>query len=577
MKVRSSYKILFLVLVVLTIYFPAISGEVNSVDDVHIIDAYGINGNRSLKDILLPTGQFYYRPLIELTYLADNQLWGLDPSFMHLDNIVIHAVNVILVFLVAANVSAIIGGLTALPFVSSLFFALHPVNTEAISWIAGRTDPLAATFILGSILLLLKGGRSAHSVYVLSSAAVMVASFFIKETSVMLLPVSFIMVASLRQVDTLATTEQTAFRVKLIWIYASVIGVVLAGAALCVFWKPAGSGNAFSMVMLKSYDLIELLSLFSKAMGFYLKKLFVPYPLNFAIHSISDWYLPLGAIVPVFCAYMVYRRQLLTSFVLAGCMFIVPAIAAAAAGVNWTPVAERYLYIPTAFFSIGLTGLLLRSAEQMKCERWVYPCIGLLVIPLGWTTFERNFLWRDNLALYSDTVSKSPDFGDVHNELGIALLRKGRSKEAAEHFLLAEKLSKRQVIKEFARMNLLNMELQGKSPYERGDIIRRFIAERDYVPPGLLKLLRNTIQEILLTEKDGTRRVPLIKEMVGLNDRLYRETHDPVCLYNNGQLMLELGNREAALNLFRQAAVSAPSGAYYVSSARKLVERLENR
>lgn len=576
MKVRNSYKILFLVLVVLTIYFPAISGEVNSIDDVHIINAYGINGNRALKDIFSPTGQFYFRPLIELTYLADNHFWGLDASFMHLENVVIHTVNVILVFCLAAKVSVMVGGLPALPFVSSLLFALHPVNTEAVSWIAGRTDPLAASFILTSVLLLLKGGESERTIHIVFSLAAMLASFFVKETSVMLLPVSLVVMASQRPAGEPAAEGQTAFRARLIWMYASIMVVFAACISLRLFWRISGNNNAFSMVMLKNYDLGELLSFSAKAMGFYLKKLLIPYPLNFAIHSVSDWYLSLGAIVLLLSAYIFCRRGLLTSFLLAGFLFIVPAIAAAAAGVNWTPVAERYLYIPTAFFSIGASGLLLQLTAQMKIERWVFPSLGFLVLPVACTTFERNFLWRDNLALYSDTVRKSPDFGDVHNEFGIALLQNGRSKEAADHFILAEKLSKRHVIKEFARMNLMNMALQGKSPYERGDIIRSFIKERDYVPPELLKMLRNTIQEILLTEKEKNRRVLLIKEMVGLNDRLYRETHDPLCLYNNGQLMLELGNRETALSFFRRAVASASNGAYYMSSARKLVERLEH-
>jgi tetratricopeptide (TPR) repeat protein len=576
MKVRSFYKILFLLLVVLTIYFPAISGEVNTVDDVHIINAYGINGHRTLKDIFLPASQFYFRPIIELTYFADNLLWGLDASFMHLENIVFHAVNVLLVFCVATRVSAMAGGVPALPLLSSLLFALHPVNTESVSWIAGRTDPLAASFILGAILLLLTGIQSARATSVIASVALMLLSFFVKETSLMLLPVSLMMVASLQPKTSTTACKQSDFGKRIIWTYASVLALFTAFAAVRLFWKPAGSDNAFSMVILKGYDLLEMLVMATKAMGFYLRKLLMPYPLNFAIDSLSDGYLLLGAVVPLLCIYLVYRRELVTSFILAGVLFIVPAAVVAAAGINWTLVAERYLYIPTAFFSIGLSGILLRSVAQMKAERWVYPCLGLLAIPLAWTTFERNLLWRDNLALYGDTVKKSPGFGDIHNELGLALLKKGDREAAAQHFALAEQLSKRPKIREFARMNLLNVALQGKTPYERRDLIRSYMEEHEEVSPDLVKMLRNTIQEILYTEKERDRRAQLMQEMIGLNNRLYRDLHDPLCLYNNGQMMLALGNREAALQFLRQTVTMASPGVYYLASARKLLERLEN-
>ncbi len=156
MKVSHLHSLFFLCLVVLIIYYPAVSGIYNTVDDVHIIDAYGHNGHQTLKHIFIPGNQYYFRPLIELTYYFDNWAWGLNPSSMHLENILLHILNVILVYQIASNLKSWCGYSSALPFISALLFAIHPINTEAVCWIAGRTDPLAAVFILLSVLFLVR-------------------------------------------------------------------------------------------------------------------------------------------------------------------------------------------------------------------------------------------------------------------------------------------------------------------------------------------------------------------------------------------------------------------------------------
>ena len=575
MKVKTIYKVLFILVVALAAYFPAISKEVNTVDDVHIINAYGINGHRTLQDILLPNHQFYYRPLIELTYFADNYLWALDPSFMHLENVLFHALNIVLVFFLATKVSKAYGGLPGLPVTSSLLFALHPVNTEAVSWIAGRTDVLAASFVLISVLFLLSAVQTSRRQYVIASVVAMLFGCLVKETSIMLLPVSLIMIFSLQRAQHTVDIEQNSFTRSIVRMHFFLSTVFCACVALSFYWRPVTTDSALYMAFHRNYNITDLFALMFRVTGFYFKKLFFPYPLNFAIHVISSWYVILGMLVLLLCAYLLYKRELLSSLLSASLLFAIPAIVAAAAGVNWTPAAERYLYIPTAFLSIGISGMVLKITTQMHMNRWQYATLGSLFLPLAYTTFERNLLWRDNLALYSDTVRKSPGFGDIHNELGIALLKKGKREEAEQHFKLAEQLSQRPLIKEFARMNLLGMALESKSPYERKDKLVDYITEREYVPPDLLKLLRSCIQEILLTEKEKEKRAQLMQEMVALNERLYRDIRDPVYLYNNGQLMLEVGSRKEAIRLFRQAAALAPSDAYYLASSRKLVERLQ--
>ncbi|UCH93286.1 MAG: hypothetical protein JSV88_23820, partial [Candidatus Aminicenantes bacterium] len=90
----------------------------------------------------------YWRPMCLFSFYIDYQLWGLKPSGFHLFNILINTFNALLIFLVLY----ILINKIHYAFLGSLFFSIHPSHVEAVSWISGRTDLLAAFFILLAIL-----------------------------------------------------------------------------------------------------------------------------------------------------------------------------------------------------------------------------------------------------------------------------------------------------------------------------------------------------------------------------------------------------------------------------------------
>src|ERR1039457_1226707 len=103
LTVRPRLKLVLTLLIILAVYFQSISHPFSRFDDPGILDVYGLNSTLSWLDIITPGGGFYYRPFVNLSYWLDFQLWGMDPTFMHLENIVVHLVNVLLVFLIASR------------------------------------------------------------------------------------------------------------------------------------------------------------------------------------------------------------------------------------------------------------------------------------------------------------------------------------------------------------------------------------------------------------------------------------------------------------------------------------------
>src|SRR5205823_6369449 len=85
-----------------------------------------------------------YHPITWLSHMLDNQLFGPAPGPQHLVNLLFHALNSVLVFLVFQRMT---GHTWASAFLGAMF-ALHPEHVESVAWIAERKDVLSALFWL---------------------------------------------------------------------------------------------------------------------------------------------------------------------------------------------------------------------------------------------------------------------------------------------------------------------------------------------------------------------------------------------------------------------------------------------
>ncbi len=103
------------------------------------------------------SNELTYRPIVTLSYFIEYALWQLRPWGYHLTNIIIHTLNVYLVYCMAYRLfynrqSA---------FISAIIFSIHPIFSEAVNAISYREDLLSATFLLAAFILFLKSNRSA--------------------------------------------------------------------------------------------------------------------------------------------------------------------------------------------------------------------------------------------------------------------------------------------------------------------------------------------------------------------------------------------------------------------------------
>ena len=93
-----------------------------------------------------------YRPVVTLTYFIDYSLWQLRPSGYHLTNILIHSINVVLLYWLLLSLPVD----KEIAFLGALLFGVHPVQAETVNAISYREDLLIVTFILVSFVLFIR-------------------------------------------------------------------------------------------------------------------------------------------------------------------------------------------------------------------------------------------------------------------------------------------------------------------------------------------------------------------------------------------------------------------------------------
>jgi tetratricopeptide (TPR) repeat protein len=386
-------------------------------------------------------GGLYFRPLLTMTYVYDLFLWDASPLVMHIENILLHLLNSILVFELARRLLPLASRRSSyLPLLAALLFGLHPLNVESVAWISGRTDLLCATFVFLSAITTLKFKQIGQFRYLFVAIISLALGFLSKEIAIAFLPgAALILLARNGDAETKGVrkglTQAIAVLVTVVAIFfvyyfvrdhAFTSNSSLIGKTLSVFFN----------------DLYNSLFVILRAFGFYLKKIFLPFPLNFAIVAVDPLYELLAMPIIGFCLWLLTRRRMLSAFFLAGICLITPAFLIAFRYVAWTSYAERYLYLPLGFVIPALVCYFGQRASLLRPpQRKIALVVSiLLLIGMGGAVFHRAYVWRSNVRLFADTSEKSPSVKNVWNAYGAALYRAAEFEKALGCFEKASSL-----------------------------------------------------------------------------------------------------------------------------------------
>jgi tetratricopeptide (TPR) repeat protein len=568
------FKVLFIIFVSLGIYYPSIFGEENSVDDVRMITQILNTKDIDWKNIFLPESSlYYYRPVLWLSYVVDGLLFGCSTSIMHFENVLFHTFNGVLIYLITREILRIfkLEHDTNIPMFTSLFFIAHPINTEAVNWISGRTDLLAGFFVFIAFYIFLKSGI--YNIFGSFIASMFyLLGLFSKEVAIGLLPV-IIFFSLIRIVSFENKSVWGRFRKSIPFILITIIYFILRLHAS----NFSDTGIATVSKIQENTSFIIPLSGSIKAFGFYIKKLFIPIPLNFGIVEINrTLYFWFGIIFILILLYLfIFVRNLNSFLFFFAVSFFLPAIPVAISKMAWTPLAERYLYISS--FAVSLL-LILFFNKVITNKVMAFLIIFLIITGASIVTVNRNIIWQSNLTLYEDTIKKSPNFAPARNEYGIALAKKGYIEEARRQFEIAQNLTGDNKYKYLPVSNLAKLSTKNTSLEDQKERHIRLLLEcKD--PQTLRWLILEIIrinEEIILKEKDINKRKSLSKEIISYYKKLLEFEKNGFYYYRLGQYYMAVNDRKNAIESFKESVRLSPDQ-YFSEPARRLIKRLEEK
>lgn len=566
MNIRKSFQVMLLWMIVLGIFYPAIFAGLNSVDDQKMFYALEESPNIALLDWLRPGQSFYYRPLLSLTFRLDYLLWGQEVSFYHLENILIHGASATLMFFILRQlVSLQIPQQkdNEWPLIGALLFALHPIVTESVNWISGRTDLLGTFFVLSATLVLLQSALRRRLILVIAAAILLFCAIFSKEVMVFSVPAAAFLLWRW------SVGAPTPWRIKSLTVL--LMPFVFGGLAfIALRWLYYGVNADLDRLIFKYYySAYDTVRVFFKVLGFYGKKIVAPLPLNFAIMQVSDLYVWLGIVILIAAVWLFFLRRPATDLILVGWYLILPGILIALIGLAWTPLAERYVYLPSAFVVMGVA-LYGSSVPSQRVQKMLIVGLSLFLLPIGIATVNRNFIWQDNAKLYADSLSKSPEFAAMNNELGIALIDEGKLAQASQILQKGKQLKSASVLLYInqARIFMAQGDLVGA----RSEMMK-VCFDKNAADTEALKMLA-TIDEQRL--HNGGQSESIMRELLDTYQVLITKTKNPHLEYRVGQLLLSMGKHQDAADYFSRAYEHAPKNAYYREAAGKLVRKLKN-
>ncbi len=434
---------LLLILASTTVYFNSLKGSFQF-DDLPLIQSRWVE-NLETFEHHVRFSSFENRPVVLWTYALNNSLGKGQVFGFHLLNLTVHIGVTLLVFFILSQTQYLYPGkmpgpiafqTSGFPLATALLFALHPLNTDSVSYISSRSSLLATFFYLLTLYLFTRLFSRKNKVpkfnlhwglliLLLISAYMSIAAKLIAATLPVLIGLWYLaFIVSTRNPPFTEKFHQPKWVVSLLLF----VGAVLAGAYLL-----ADSGLYIAKDQgLELYGRMPYFLIQCKIIVFYYLKLFL-FPFHLNVDSglpfsspASDPFIFLAGLIIVAIFYGVLRARNLWLAIGFIWFFITLAPTSSIIPLNDLAVEHR-TYLP---LTLGLC-VVAGSGIYFKYWRWLFLLVLLPVFALG--TASRNNDWTSEINLWKDAARKNPHSTRTHNNVGKAYYEKGELALAAHH------------------------------------------------------------------------------------------------------------------------------------------------
>ncbi len=547
-------------------------------DDVYLTANPFLTAPDGLKRIWLSLDSpSQYFPLVFTTFRLEHALWGWNAAGYHWVNILLHASNALLIWILLRTLR--IPG----AWLAAVIFALHPVQVESVAWITERKNVLMGFFFLLSLIcwarFIRKQQRGRWWFY--AGTLLLYALALTSKTAACTMPAALLLLLWLKKkpIDLARIAQVTPF---------VLLGIAMGMVSIC--WERFHQGTQ-GQVFAVGYS--DRLLVAGRSIWFYLEKLVWPNELSFnyprwpisVAHPMD--YVWLGAVIAAALLICFLRRytgrsaEVAFLYFLATLSPVLGFIMLDTFRYSW--VADHYQYLaclgPIALFAAGVDIL---SQHYKRVVNWTIAIGGAaLLYSLGMLTWKQGAiyadeetLWRATLAVnpnswlahnslgirygqsgrrdeeiaeYEKAVTLDPDYAEAHNNLGNALAREGRAEEAVSEWDKAITLHPRMA---GVRGNIATLLLR----LGRTDEAISHLREELALEPNNT-VLKRTLGDLLASQNKPEEAIDNWKHAAE------DDPNDADTATNLGRALAESGQVQDGLIYLRRAAELTPQGA----------------
>ena len=435
---------LLLVLATLALYNSVTRAPFLNYDDqVYLTDNLQVRAGLTWKTVswaFRSSEQSNWHPITWLSHAFDCQIFGLNPQGPHTVNVLLHATNAVLLFLILEGAT----GFAWRSLIVAAFFALHPINVESVAWISERKNVLSMLFFLVAL--------AAYGWYVRRpgvgrylAVTFAYALGLMTKPQVITFPFALLLLdywplyrLGRRAAGPDGRSFESVSFWRLVWEKTPWFAMSAASAAITMkvqtnaaevnlpLWIHLGNAAiAYVKYVGKAFWPVDLAPLY-----------FHP-QLSISLPAAALSAIAIIAVSGVAVIYREHRPYFVGWFWFLGTL--VPMIGVVQVGIQ--AMADRYAYIPLLGIFVIITW---GAADQIK--RWRVPmaapvaATAAVLLTMGMALHRQAGFWNDNATLWAHTLEITGPNYMVEDNLASALLVEGRDAEGFPHLLRARAL-----------------------------------------------------------------------------------------------------------------------------------------
>ena len=368
------------------------------------------------------------RPLVNFSYAVDRATWGPSPFGFHLTNVVLHSLNVGLFVILARR-----AGLSRGPaFAASALFAVHPMMTEAVGYVSGRSEVLCTTFFVAAMLCAQTWMRTSSAVALAGMIASWLAALLSKEPAAMF-PFVLLVYDALAGPNDAGRLRRVARVYTPLIVFTALLGLIRLFVLVRIEY-PGQAAWHWRYLLVDAEVFRRYLAMLIVPSGQALFHEVVAFNSIWQARALAD-----VAVVGAFAAiaWRLRRAGSLASAGLAWFLLVLVPSSVLIAFDQGEPMTEHRVYLA----SLGL--FVAAGAAMQTIANWltVQPravrvgaltALAAVVVSFAAETVQRNVVWSSPIALWRESVELAPAHPRPRLLLAESLQDAGRWSEAID-------------------------------------------------------------------------------------------------------------------------------------------------